>query len=187
MTSHESKQGGFYQKRWAFQDILEESWKVIRAEYEGIGDQRFQAVASLSNVRGWGAFPLFLLGQKHPENCLMAPRTTELVMRIPYMTSAGFAVLQPDVLYQKHIDTYPASFHALIKARWGGSIQENRRLHLPLIAKNSSLIVENDAVELQEGKTIVFDNSRMHAAHNRGGTARAILLIDFLDREPLSN
>lgn len=182
-----NKQDGFYQKRWAFQGILEDNWEVIRAEYEGIGDQRFQAVASLSSVRGWGAFPLFLLGQKYLQNCLIAPRTTELVMQIPYMTSAGFAVLQPEVLYQKHIDTYPASFHALIKAKWGASIQENRRLHLPLIAENSSLMVEDEAVELQEGKTIVFDNSRMHAAHNRGGAARAILLIDFLDRAPLSN
>lgn len=179
-----SATSGFCTKRWPFQDMLEENWQVIRAEYESLGEDYFRAVAGLSGIEGWGAFSLFLLGKQIPENCARAPRTTEIVTRIPYMTSAGFAVLQPGVLYRKHVDRYPASFHRLLHERWNASIEENRRLHLPLVAENAYLLVENEMVRLEEGKSVVFRNTLMHAARNEGRSNRAILLIDFLDRPP---
>lgn len=176
--------GGFCDKRWPFQGLLEDNWQLIRAEYERLSADMFRSVPGLSAAEGWGAMSLFLLGRQHRENCARAPLTTTLVSQIPYMTSAGFAVLQPGKLYKEHVDTYPSGFHDYIRRRWNASIDQNRRLHLPLVADHAYLIAEGERRRLKEGKTLVFLNTRMHAAVNEGATLRAILLLDFLDLDP---
>ncbi|WP_052554547.1 aspartyl/asparaginyl beta-hydroxylase domain-containing protein [Enhygromyxa salina] len=170
---------------YAFTDMLAQRWTDIRDEYLGL-DQQLLGQQNLASVKGWRGVALYFLGGKKLQNCLHAPLTTKIAEEVPFMTSAGFAVLDDGAHYAPHIDKYPPHFEALLDARWGASLTELRRVHLPLIAApGSRMRVGEETREFVPGEVLIFQNSAMtHEVFNDSGKPRVIMLIDFLTRAP---
>lgn len=170
---------------YAFVDVLEQRWTEIRDEYLSL-DQSLLGQQSLSSVEGWRGIALHFMGTRLDDNCRHAALTTEIAEDIPFMTSAGFAVLDPGAHYAAHIDKYPPRFAAMLDQRWGASMSELRRLHLPLVAEPGCWMrVGDEKREFEPGKVLVFNNSAMtHEVLNESGVARVIMLVDFLTRAP---
>jgi aspartate beta-hydroxylase len=114
----------------------------------------------------WHEFRLYTEGRSVTANCAAAPRTAELVARIPGATTAGlvyFAYVAPGTHIRPH---------------WG---PHNARLrcHLGLaVPEGCWLRVGPQTGGWKLGKAIVFDDSYEHEVCNGGTASRLILIMD---------
>ena len=161
-----------------FTALLEQSWRIIRAELDGLAGHEFidWPEHSLYGDDGWKTFGLYAFGQRQPEGCARCPRTDELVRQIPGLMMAGFSRLAPGAQIVPHRGYEGYAGYVL-------------RVHLGLeVPAGCALRVGTETKQWAEGKCLVFDDSFEHEAWNRSDRTRTILLCDFLNplrRRPL--
>jgi aspartyl/asparaginyl beta-hydroxylase (cupin superfamily) len=103
-------------------------------------------------------------GQKLLGNCALCPRTTEIVERIPNLTTAGFSWLEPGTHIKPHVGYSEAVYLS----------------HLGLVVpKDCWLRVGPETRTWQEGKVLVFDDTTEHEVRNNSDGQRVVLLMDF--------
>lgn len=157
--------------------MLEENWETIRSEVEPL--LRFHAgLPNLQDIQEeqgyitsddkWKTF--FLLGynieaELNMEKC---PQTTALIKQIPGIQTALFSLLSP----KKHIPRHRGIYKGLIRSHLG--------LIIPGKKGDSRMQVDDQWVEWEEGKMVVFDNTYFHEVWNDTDEVRVILMIDFI-------
>jgi ornithine lipid ester-linked acyl 2-hydroxylase len=156
---------------------IEAEWTKIRAELDALLLNRsqipnFQEVspdqARLTQGDDWKTFFLYIYGHKNKENCRKCPETVRLLQQIPGMKSAMFSILAP----RKHIPGHRGPYKGVL------------RYHLGLIVPKPKTLckikVGADFGYWEEGRSLIFDDSRWHMVWNNSNFQRVVLFVDFV-------
>lgn len=156
---------------------LERNWTAIRKELEAILSFR-EALPSLQEIQqdqkilnkdnNWKTFFLYGFGEKSQMDCRVCPVTTSLLEKIPGLKTAFFSILSP----RKHIPAHRGVYKGLIRSHLG--------LIVPGEPGQCVMRIENEFINWQEGKAIVFDDTYEHEVWNNTNEVRAILLLDVI-------
>jgi beta-hydroxylase len=159
---------------------VEANWRDVREELDDILRFReaipnFQDISAeqsgLTNDDRWKTFFFYAYGAKNESNCRICPRTTELLTKIPGMTTAFFSILLP----QKHLPPHRGPYKGVLRYHLG--------LKVPEPASASGIKVGSRQASWQEGKSLIFDDTFVHEAWNFTDEIRVVLFVDF--RRPL--
>lgn len=115
----------------------------------------------------WKIFPFLGFGVTIKENCARCPVIYNLLQKIPGLKTAFISRMGP-MMY--------------LKAHQGPSSLSNNvlRCHYGLIVPpGCGLVVEEEIRYHEEGKWIIFDDSKMHSAFNNSDQDRYVLIIDI--------
>jgi aspartyl/asparaginyl beta-hydroxylase (cupin superfamily) len=123
----------------------------------------------LNNSPAWSALHLWKDGERIDGACARAPKTAEIVERLPLATIPGraptvfFSILQAG----KHIPPHT------------GVTNTRTIIHLPLIVpRGCAFRVGGETREWREGEAFAFDDTIEHEAWNRSDKDRALLILD---------
>jgi beta-hydroxylase len=142
---------------------LIEHWRDIRSEYDRIATQTIPWPEAIHNGL-WSVFGIVQQGRdlnvKH-----LTPMTANVCDVIPGIHTYGFSILKPGCEIRTH----------------KGYTSKVLRCHLGLYTDpNAAIMVADETSSWQDGKVLVFDDTKHHSAWNRGSADRVILLIDFM-------
>ena len=112
----------------------------------------------------WKLFGLYLHGAAIEDGCRACPRTAALVKEAPGLVNAGFSCLESGHVIAPHVGHDPRLYRA----------------HLGLVVPpgDCALEVDGEARRWEAGKTLAFDDTHPHAAWNRTGEHRFVLIVD---------
>lgn len=152
---------------------LQEAWREIKAEYDGIRGQGTDWHERELYGDGWSVFGLFGFPDGAPilGNILACPLTASLVVRhAPDHGAAGFSILQPGTRISPH------------RGFQGRYLRAHLGLSVP--TGDCGLRVEGRSARWQEGQVLVFDDRVEHEAWNLTDEERVVLLVDFVPPSP---
>ena len=160
---------------------LESKWPVIRKEVENLL-QYHEILPNLQDIQDanyritkddkWKVCFLYGFGQQSELNCELCPETAAAMQKVPGMKTAVFSILSPN----KHIPLHRGAYSGLLRSHLA--------LIVPKPAGSCRIRVDDAHYQWEEGKVMVFDNSREHEAWNDSDQVRVVLLFDFLRPYP---
>lgn len=140
---------------------LAASWRLIRDEYDQIKNKAQQWPEPIHNGM-WDVIGLRFLGDNLPAQAF-APITTKLCSEISGAWTFGFSIMKPGCLISPH----------------RGYTKDVLRIHLGLHVNGDAVIrVGDEEASWKEGRLLMFDDTQVHSAWNRGSRERTILLMD---------
>ena len=156
---------------WGTENYSHNFTRASEAEIIATADRSPKERIGAGDTPRWRLFGLYLKSRPVTANCVMCPRTADLVSRIPRMVNAGFSCLEAG--YRLHA-------HA-------GYDNTLYRTHLGLrIPKGDcALKVGGEVRRWQAGKTLMFDDTHLHEAWNLTGEHRVVLIVDTLNHNAL--
>ena len=167
----------FDNEKFAWTELLENNWQQIRNELLPLLSKR-DALPSLQEIQqeqkvlnqddNWKTFFLFGFGIKASLNCSICPFTTSILESIPGMKTAFFSVLSP----RKHIPAH--------KGIYKGLVRSHLALQVPGNPGDCVMRIEDQQIFWEEGKVIVFDDTREHEVWNNTDEVRVVLLLDVI-------
>jgi aspartyl/asparaginyl beta-hydroxylase (cupin superfamily) len=155
--------------------LLEEHYPAIRAEAEQVLQVRdalpnFQDIApddiQLSDDDQWKTFWFVGYNVWDDPNCLRCPRTAAVLRAIPGLTTAFFSILGPGKSLPPHYGPYR------------GVLRHHLALIVPEPREECWMEVGGEVRHWEEGRTMVFDDTYLHSAHNRTDSERVVLFLD---------
>lgn len=153
--------------RWI--PAIEAAYSVIKEELLALLErQSFARVNRMYTSTGeWAAAYLWIFGEEVEDIVTQCPETASALRQVPGVTSFGtalFSALAPGTFLAPHC----------------GYTNAKLRCQLPLVmAESCQLKVADIEIEPKEGKCLIFDDSFLHSAWNKGDTARYVLIFDF--------
>ena len=162
---------------------LKANWTTFRDEAQGLLDAGRIAAATGDNDigfhsffrRGWTRFYLKWYGEPLPSAERWAPRSLEILKRVPSIKGAMFAALPPGARLGRHRDPF------------AGSV----RYHLGLVTPNGDrcwIEVDGERRAWSNGEVMLFDETYVHEAFNGWDRTRLVLFCDVERplRQPLA-
>ena len=163
--------------------LLRENWKVIQEEarallkdvesipqfHEVDNLQRF--ISAKDNV-AWRTFFFKGFNKWLPRNCARAPRTAELLRRLPLVSTAMFSIIDGG----KHIPPHVGFFKSVL------------RYHLGLVVPSDApvyIVVGGQEYRWREGEDVLFDDTYLHEVWNKSRERRVVLFCDVLRDQTL--
>ncbi len=154
---------------------LEAHWEDIRRELDALLEWR-EHLPALQELQPdqykvswddqWKAFVLYGYGFRSDRNCARCPETSRLLESIPHMTSAWFSILAPG----KHIPRHAGVTKGVVRCHLG--------LVIPAKRERCVMKVADEPCSWEEGKCLLFDDSRKHEVWNDTDEERVVLLLD---------
>ncbi len=165
--------------------LLEEHYLAIREEAQQVLRVRdalpnFQDIApddiTLSDDDQWKTFWFVGYNVWDDPNCLRCPRTAAVLRAIPEVTTAFFSILGPGKSLPPHHGPYR------------GVLRHHLALVVPEPGDQCWMEVGGQVRHWKEGRSMVFDDTYLHSAHNRTDGERVVLFIDVKRplRQPVS-
>ena len=162
--------------------LLEENWKEIKEEIEGIlrsGKKlpKFhdvddgQEYISDNDGLSWGLLNILLYGMWHKKNSGLCPKTKSLLKEIKSVKSAYFSVLSPG----KHIPPHKGPYKGIIRYQLAISVPKKGEC---------KIIVDDKDCFWEEGKSVLFDDTYTHEVVNNTDEFRIALLLDVKRKIP---
>ena len=155
--------------RLPFVPALEQNWRAIRRELDGLGAGDFlRWYDDGAYNHGWTVYGLVATVHEARERIDLrvrerCPRTMELLDAIPGLQLAAFSRLAPGSVVYPHEDGDTGAW----------------RCHLPLrIPTGSRFVIEGQEIGWREGECVFFDHMRTHAVANESQDPRIVLIID---------
>jgi len=179
--------------------LVEENYPTIRAECETLMADRARLVrmdalggsytAGDTHVADWTTL-MFKSGSFIEENCRLAPRTADLIRRLPGVYTAFFSVLEPHQELPPHFGYYKGflRYHMGVlipndnadRSCWvriNADRSDNAR-------RDPSLIEKGERYFWKNGEGVVFDDTFLHEAANESDEVRVVLWFDFRRKMP---
>lgn len=156
---------------------LEAGWKSIHAEAAQLLGQRAQLPSFhqispdqkyISQGDHWKVFILYGFGVAMERNCARCPETARLLKAVPGLQSAWFSILAPHY----HIPRHRGVTKSLLRAHLG--------LIVPADRARCQMRVEDELVQWEPGKCVVFDDFYHHEVWNDTDEQRVVLIFDFV-------
>ena len=156
--------------------ILEENFATIRDEvmayYATHGaEMRANFTPYAYKEKGWKTVNLFSYFFEYRDHCRTFPKTTEIVRRIPNVSMAQVAVIDP---------------HTRVKAHFGDTnvvIRMHLGLSVPGGLPELGLRAKRGSITWQEGKVWAFNIAHRHYAWNHTDLPRVALVVDVFRDE----
>ena len=163
--------------------LLRDNWKVIQeeartllADVESIPKfhevDRLQRFISAKDNVAWRTFFFKGFNKWLPQNCALAPRTTELLRRLPLISTAMFSIIDGG----KHIPPHVGFFKSVL------------RYHLALVVPDDApvyIVVDGKEYHWREGEDVLFDDTYLHEVWNKSRERRVVLFCDVLRDQTL--
>jgi len=143
------------------QDVL--AYKDVIPGFQDISPDQYR----LAKGRNWRTFILFGFGKRLETNAKIAPRTADLLDRIPNLQTAMFSILSPGY----HIPAHQGVTKGILRAHIG--------LIVPDEAEKCRIRIHDEIVAWKPGEMFVFDDTYEHEVWNETDQERVILLFDF--------
>jgi beta-hydroxylase len=140
---------------------LKENWKKIKSEYDSIKSNTIAWPQDMHNGK-MDVIPLRFEGKNYP----MIQQTPTLIdiCSDPIFYTFGFSI------FRSGAEVYPHM----------GVSNKLLRVHLTLYSNEMcGILVDGEEYNWKDGDLMVFDDTFMHSAWNKGSTDRVILLLDF--------
>jgi beta-hydroxylase len=156
---------------------LEADWKSVRRELDGLLQRRELLPAiqeiqpdqyNLSKGDLWKTCFLFGYDARSERNCARCPETVRLLDAIPGVVLAWFSILAPGT----HIPRHAGITKGLVRCHLG--------LVVPREPGRCEMEVDGTLNRWEEGRLLLFDDSRRHEVWNETAQERAILLCDVV-------
>jgi beta-hydroxylase len=161
--------------------LLRENWKAIQEEARALLEDvesipqfhevdRLQRFISARDRVAWRTFFFKGFGKWLPQNCARAPRTAELLRRLPLISTAMFSIIDGG----KHIPPHVGFFKSVL------------RYHLALVVPGDApvyIVVGGRQYHWREGEDVLFDDTYLHEVWNKSSQRRVVLFCDVL-RDP---
>jgi len=156
---------------------IEADWRKVRAELDAllpyaahlINFQDMSKDASyISQDDGWKSYVFYAYGLKSWRNCRRCPETAALLRRIPGMKTALFSIFMPHKHLRRHRGPYK------------GVLRFHLALKVPEPAEECGIEVGSDVRHWQEGRALIFDDTKPHEAWNHTGETRVVLFADIM-------
>lgn len=139
------------------------AWRAIRAEFLELQPLARTWPERYLHDGRWDVIPLVFDGQPMPA-AELAPVTMGAVAAVPGRFIVGFSILRAGCQILPHV----------------GYTDRVWRSHLGLITNDEAFIeVDGERYTWRDGDVVVFDDTRLHHAHNPGATDRVVLILDF--------
>ncbi len=177
--------------------ILSDNYPVIRAECESLIRQklRIPGMEELSSYTAggihqiaWKSF-MFKSGAFIEENCALAPKTADLLRRLPGLYTAFFSVLEP----HQHIKPHWGYWKGFVRYHLGVVIPDDnrdRKCWIRINPQAQDRTQARDAIEQGEryfwhdGEAVLFDDTFLHDAANESDQVRVVLFLDLARKMP---
>ncbi len=174
--------GPFYAgEQFEWVERIENNWEVIREELDAVLQDRekipyFHKIQEdqtrIAGDEKWRTFFMYGYGYKSVGNCERAPKTSALLESIPGMTTAMFSILSPGKVIPAHRGPYK------------GVLRYHLGLQVPEKKENCRIRVGEEWRHWEEGKSLIFDDTRDHEVHNDTDEQRVVLFVDVLRPMP---
>jgi ornithine lipid ester-linked acyl 2-hydroxylase len=160
--------------QFPFTAALEANWREIRDEAVEIMKFRtaiplFEEVSTdqkkISRSSTWRTFFLYGFGEPITGACKRAPATAALLARIPNLQNAFLSILEPG----SHIPPHEGLTKGLLTCHLG--------LIVPRDRDNCRIRIENEVQHWDEGRVMIFDDTRTHEVWNNTDEIRVVLLF----------
>ncbi|WP_346897390.1 aspartyl/asparaginyl beta-hydroxylase domain-containing protein [uncultured Roseibium sp.] len=159
----------------AYSVILEEARAVLAAygrlpSYHAIDTDVINSSGRFQRDKRWSVFMLTCFGRTPEAASVLAPRTLELVRRIPGLYQAMFSILEPGKNVTAHV----------------GPSRAYLRYHLGLMIpseKPPRIRLKDRYYTWKPGESVLFDDSWNHEVLNDSPQVRVILMVDI--RRPM--
>ncbi|TVR76026.1 MAG: aspartyl/asparaginyl beta-hydroxylase domain-containing protein [Chitinophagaceae bacterium] len=152
-----------------YEDIYHELEKLLSEnEMPGV-DEFFTEQKPLVKNKSWRSFLLFIYGNELVDNTNQCPKTTELLKNIHGMSSAMFSVLSAGQSIPPHKGVYKGVYRVLLGLKIPPDSEELCYLQ-----------VEDKKMNWEKGKIMLFDDTKLHSAHNYTNQDRVVLFIDVV-------
>lgn len=115
----------------------------------------------------WKAFVLWGFGERSERNCRQCPKTAALLETFPRLQSAWFSIIAPGYRIPRH------------RGVTKGIVRAHLALKVPRERQRCYMIVDTETISWEEGRCIVFDDTRHHEVANDTNEERIVLLVDF--------
>ncbi|MEO0957739.1 MAG: aspartyl/asparaginyl beta-hydroxylase domain-containing protein [Pseudomonadota bacterium] len=157
-------------------DGVRAEWEAVRDEVEGVLRFRdaipgFEDVSPdqyrIAQAKNWRTFILYGFGERLDRNCAHAPRTAELLAKIPNLQTAWFSILAPGY----HIPAHTGVTKGILRAHLG--------LIVPKERERCRIRVGDEIRAWAPGELMVLDDTYEHEVWNDTEDERVILLFDF--------
>ena len=164
-------------KYFADYKTLEDSWREIKQEIEGVINSgktlpKFHEVddgqeyISDNDGLSWSLLNLLLYEMWHKKNCDLCPKTTSILRGLSSVKSAYFSILAPG----KHIPPHKGPYKGIIRYQLALSVPKNGEC---------KIIVDDKDCFWEEGKSVLFDDTYTHEVINNTNEVRIALLLDI--------
>jgi beta-hydroxylase len=158
--------------------LLRDNWKVIQEEAKALLEDaksipqfhevdRLQRFISARDNVAWHTFFFKGFDKWLPKNCDLAPRTAELLRRLPIISTAMFSIIDGG----KHIPPHVGFFKSVL------------RYHLALMVPDDApvyIVVGGQEYRWREGEDVLFDDTYLHEVWNKSRERRVVLFCDVL-------
>jgi ornithine lipid ester-linked acyl 2-hydroxylase len=158
--------------------LLRDNWRVIQeearallADVESIPEfhqvDRLQRLISAKDNVAWRTFFFKGFDKWLPQNCALAPRTAEMLRRLPSISTAMFSIIDGG----KHIPPHVGFFKSVL------------RYHLALMVPGDApvyIVVNGQEYRWREGEDVLFDDTYPHEVWNKSRERRVVLFCDVL-------
>ncbi len=160
---------------WALE--VEKEWELIRAELDKLLERREELpsfheiapdVSSITTDNNWKTFFLMGYGLNCEQNQKMCPETTRILQKIPGLKTAMFSILSAG----KHIPHHKGPYNGVLRYHLGLKVPEPR--------EQVRIRVDEQYLNWEEGKGIIFDDAFDHEVWNDTDGVRVVLFVDFV-------
>jgi len=159
-----------------FLENFTNEWEVIQQEANEVLKFReaipgFQEISPdqyrLAKEQNWKTFVLFGFGERLEKNASLAPKTAEILEKVPNLQTAMFSILAPGY----HIPAHKGVTKGILRSHIGLIIPKDR--------EKCRIRVDDTITAWKEGEIFVFDDTYEHEVWNDTDEERVILLFDF--------
>lgn len=150
---------------YPFLETIKNGFNDIKREFLESSNISWPWVDKHLYEHGWDVIGLKYEGKVLPENTARFPITTSIFESVDAKVfTCGFSIMRPGCVIKPH----------------RGKNHEVLRSHLCISTNPGSRLVVNDEERnWTEGDFLVFDDTELHSAYNRGTTDRVVVLFDF--------
>ena len=177
--------------------VLAANYLVIRTECESLirSQLRIPGMEELTSYTSggihqiaWKSF-MFKSGEFIEENCILAPKTAQLLRGIPGVYTAFFSVLEP----KQHIKAHWGYWKGFVRYHLCVIIPDNNRSNKCWIRINPdaqsrtgdrAAIEQGEKYHWHEGEAVLFDDTFLHDAANETDQVRVVLFLDVARKMP---